>query len=89
MSRLRLPHIAPSEITPEEVWTSRREWLRHVGMGALALGAGGILNADLAAARQVEGMLAPTPNSDYWLNDKLTSEEDIRSYNNFYELLLI
>ncbi|MEO6986033.1 MAG: protein-methionine-sulfoxide reductase catalytic subunit MsrP [Paralcaligenes sp.] len=85
MSRIKLPYIAPSEITAEDVWQSRRTWLRQAGMGAIALGAAGLLGARSAWASQIEGKLAGVPNPDYGLSSKLTSEKDVSAYNNFYE----
>lgn len=85
MSRLKLPTIAPSDITPEAVWQSRRKWLRQAGLGALAAGAGGLGAAASSWADAAPKTLAATPNPDYWLSNKPTSEKDITSYNNFYE----
>ncbi len=83
MSRFKIPPVSPSEITPEPVWLSRRNWLRQAGAGAMALGAGGLLNAR-AAEREGAGLPA-SPNPEYWLSSKQTSEKDVTSYNNFYE----
>lgn len=91
MSRIKLPYIPPSEITAEHIWQSRRTWLKKAGAGAIALGATGVtgsammLHSSAAIGAQVKGHLAGTPNSDYWLENKLTSEKDVTSYNNFYE----
>lgn len=83
MSRLKLPTIAPSEITSEAVWQSRRAWLRHAGMGALAAGAGAFGAPSLAQDAPVG--LSAKPNPDFLLLDQATSEKDITSYNNYYE----
>ncbi|TEA78528.1 protein-methionine-sulfoxide reductase catalytic subunit MsrP [Allopusillimonas ginsengisoli] len=85
MSVILPPSIAPSEITPEEIWQSRRRWLRLAGLGAVALGAGGLAPAWAANADESRDALPATANSDYRLADKPTSEKDITSYNNFYE----
>lgn len=85
MSRLIVPPIAPSEITDEAIWESRRKWLKQAGMGALALGAVGLLPERSSMATQLTGKLPATPNPEYWLSNKLTSEKDVSSYNNFYE----
>lgn len=82
MSRIKIPHIAASEITHEAVWLSRRKWLQQAGAGAMALGAGSLLPA---WAVPNERTLAATPNPQYWLSNKQTSEKDVSSYNNFYE----
>lgn len=81
MAKVEVPRIEPSQITPEEVWTSRRRWLKQVGLGAVGAGAGAWLPSAFAAT----GPYAGRPNPDYMLMDKLTSEKDVSSYNNFYE----
>lgn len=82
MTRLTIPAVASSEITPEQVWRSRRVWLRQAGLGAAALAAGGILPAQAADS---QSKLAGTPNPKYRVDDALTSEKDVTTYNNFYE----
>ncbi|CAM5326922.1 protein-methionine-sulfoxide reductase catalytic subunit MsrP [Eoetvoesiella caeni] len=81
MAKVQVPRIPSSLITPEEVWASRRQWLKQAGMGALGVGAGGWLPSALAAA----GPYAGKPNPDYVVMDKLTAEKDVSTYNNFYE----
>lgn len=85
MPKNAIPPIAASEITPEAVWLSRRQWLQQAGLGALALGTGGLLAMDPARAGQVAQSLPATPNPEYFLSNKQTSEKDVSSYNNFYE----
>jgi len=66
----RKADIASSEITPKEVYLSRRQWM--VGAGsALALGSFPALASFPAKAALPE--------------EKLTSKEDATHYNNFYE----
>ncbi|WP_459617681.1 protein-methionine-sulfoxide reductase catalytic subunit MsrP [Bordetella sp. 2513F-2] len=82
---LRKPDaIPPSEITPEPVWRSRRQWLA----GAAALAAGGLGGgwpgpavAGAASGEALPGRRDPR----YAIMDKPTSFEDITSYNNYYE----
>ncbi|UYO94770.1 protein-methionine-sulfoxide reductase catalytic subunit MsrP [Pollutimonas sp. M17] len=84
MPKNAIPPIAASDITPEPVWLSRRNWLRQAGLGALALGSGGLLSLDAEASQAVQ-KLSAAPNPEYWLSAKQTSEKDVSSYNNFYE----
>ncbi|MYN13698.1 protein-methionine-sulfoxide reductase catalytic subunit MsrP [Pusillimonas sp. TS35] len=88
MSAIKPPYIRPSEITSEEIWLARRRWLRLTGLGAVALGAGGLAPA-LAAVdpggRAAPLAGAPTSNKAFRVDAKPTSEKDITSYNNFYE----
>jgi sulfoxide reductase catalytic subunit YedY len=55
---MKLPRIPSSEITPESLYWSRREWLASVGLGAAALALPGCLNA----AGQKDD-LKPTPEN--------------------------
>jgi sulfoxide reductase catalytic subunit YedY len=77
MATTRVPAIQPSEITPRELFESRRRFLRVVaGTGAA------MLLSPLAWA----GEKLPNPQkTPYVLPDKLTPYEDITHYNNFYE----
>lgn len=87
MRRTPLPTIAPSEITSEQLWLTRREWLQRAGMGALAAGTAALFPGGLQAATDgvARRPLSATPNTDYQLDDPLTPEKDVISYNNFYE----
>jgi len=68
--------ILPSEITPREVYLNRRQWMTGAAGLALAAGLPGSLGAaPLPAAK------SPLSATD----EKLTSREDITTYNNFYE----
>lgn len=64
--------IKSSEITPESVYLNRRTFVGAAG--ALALG--GVLAPDALRALSATGGVQ---------DDKLTSEEDATSYNNYYE----
>lgn len=77
----RLPGgIAPSEITPREVYMSRRALLA----GALAGGATAAL-PEARASETATPQLKSTLNRQYSVDLKPTPYEDITSYNNFYE----
>jgi sulfoxide reductase catalytic subunit YedY len=70
---IRRPHDIPSsEITPESLYLDRRQFVGAAG--ALALGA-------LVAPSVLQAAPGPRVGQD----DKLTSEEDATSYNNYYE----
>ena len=67
--------ILPSEITPREVYLSRRQWM--AGVAGLTLAAAlpkGLHAAPLSAAA-----------SHFSTDEKKTSREDVTSYNNYYE----
>ena len=71
--------IAPSEITPESVYMSRRTLLQ----GALAAGAAGF--SAWPERSEAVGELKYSRNDRYSVSDKPNSYEDITTYNNFYE----
>ncbi len=79
----RRPVIAPSEITPESSYLSRRELLA----GSLALGgalaAGGLAAAELPATPGAA--LAAPRNTRLSVTEAPNSYEEITTYNNFYE----
>jgi methionine sulfoxide reductase catalytic subunit len=76
----RVPRIAPSAITPAEVYFSRRALLA----GALATGASALLPA--AEAPQAQGAtLSYTANPQYSVKETPNKYEEIAGYNNFYE----
>jgi sulfoxide reductase catalytic subunit YedY len=66
--------IPSSEITPEELYYGRREFLRAAGLLGIAAAAGG-----LGAA------VAGTKRQGSQEKDELTPFEDVTTYNNFYE----
>jgi sulfoxide reductase catalytic subunit YedY len=85
---------AASEITPQSVYDRRRELLKHMALG----GAGSALMAWAARdARAQSGTSTPRPGKLAMLPgarssvagaltmEKLTSYQDVSSYNNFYE----
>jgi sulfoxide reductase catalytic subunit YedY len=73
---MRPPDILPSEITPPDVYLSRRALLEvSAGLAALA-----VLPAGLAHA--APAMFAKSPFST---DETVTRREDATSYNNFYE----
>jgi sulfoxide reductase catalytic subunit YedY len=78
--KTRIPRIVPSEITPPEVYFSRRALLA----GALATGASALLPA--AEAPQAQGaVLSYTANPQYSVKETPNKYEEIAGYNNFYE----
>ena len=67
--------IAPSEITPREVYLNRRQWMG--GMAGLGLGAA---FTDAAHAAPLS-----SAKSQFSTDEKVTSREDATTYNNYYE----
>lgn len=75
------PAINTSEITPQEIYLQRREFLQ---LGAASLITSSSLMPNLAMANNKE-KLAARSNPQYTTVEKLTPYKDVTSYNNFYE----
>ncbi|MDK9695053.1 MAG: protein-methionine-sulfoxide reductase catalytic subunit MsrP [Siculibacillus sp.] len=78
--------ISESQVTPERLLLSRREFLGR-GVGAAGLAAGIGLGAGPAIGAQASGgaALAAEPNPRFRVTDPRTPEAEFTSYNNFYE----
>ncbi len=75
--------IPSSEITPEGVYTNRREFLKEAGLLGAGLAATSLLacaNGEAATPTQQKTSITGAE-----LKPELTPEEDVTSYNNFYE----
>ena len=74
------PDLRSSEITPEPLYLTRREWLAAAGLTVGAIAGATTLLPRLSAAQQALG-------KPYGLqaDDKPTPWDDVTSYNNFYE----
>jgi len=85
--KFQTPRIAPSDITPQDVFLNRRSILA----GLLATGAGGAISslrtAQAAAETQAPGVkpLQYTRNAKYSVSEAPNKYEEITGYNNFYE----
>jgi sulfoxide reductase catalytic subunit YedY len=77
-----IPH--PSEITPREIFESRRSFIRQLAAGSIAGGALLEMASRQAFAQSVQKLPAK-PNPAYVVMDKQTSYKDATTYNNFYE----
>jgi len=80
--------IKPSEITPEHLYLSRRQFLKNAGLcvggAALLAACGPIGSIALSTAGSPEAQIAvPAPTG--LPGDPLTAEEAILNYTNFYE----
>ena len=73
----------PSEITPEAVWLSRREWMARAALVAAAAGLPAWTSR--RAFAQDAAPLPGQPNPALSVMDKQTSFKDVTTYNNYYE----
>jgi methionine sulfoxide reductase catalytic subunit len=76
-----------SEVTPEHVYTSRREFMATAAVGAAGVLAGGLSSVSVAAAPAPQAGLA-AKKSAFAVDpktDPLNTFEQITTYNNYYE----
>ena len=75
-----------SEITPREIFESRRTFVKQLALGSIA-GAGLLEMTSREALAQTAGAqkLAARRNAAYVAADKITPYKDITTYNNYYE----
>jgi sulfoxide reductase catalytic subunit YedY len=78
----RAPQIHSSEITPEEVWQSRRHWMKAAGASVLTGAAAGWPSIGGAATLPA---LEAIVSKQFFTMEPRTPEKDAASYNNFYE----
>jgi sulfoxide reductase catalytic subunit YedY len=76
--------IASSEITPESVFTNRRQFIQAAGLGAMAT-ALGHSDSVQAAVKPFSVQPQPTSDRDWSTEETLTPYDDATGYNNFYE----
>ncbi|HEY3288310.1 MAG TPA: protein-methionine-sulfoxide reductase catalytic subunit MsrP [Gemmatimonadaceae bacterium] len=72
--------LRSSEITPEPLYLTRREWLAAAGLTV-----GAIAGASALLPREARGQQAPGKPYGLQPDDKPTPWEDVTTYNNFYE----
>ena len=83
-------HPVASDITPREVFESRRTLLQQMALGAAGLSLAGWAARDARAQMKGPGVLAALPATPSAIPgaqtmDKPTAYKDASSYNNFYE----
>jgi len=78
----RYPRIRASEITPEEIWESRRQWMKAAGA---TVAAGTLAGLPLMSSAASLAKLDAQRSSKFVLMEPVTPEKDATSYNNFFE----
>ena len=76
--------ISSSEITPPEIYSGRRRFIRDAGLGLATLALGGTTLTNEVAGQSQE-IPARFRNLKSELGEELNSYRDITTYNNFYE----
>ena len=79
------PKIKSADITPKEVFKNRRNLLKILTLGSLAVGFSSSLQSNAFAVGESNKKLKAKFNKKYSVNDKQTSFKDATTYNNFYE----
>jgi sulfoxide reductase catalytic subunit YedY len=76
----------PSEITPREIFESRRSFIQKIAVGSIASASMlEMASREAFAASTPAQKLAATQNTSYVVLDKQTPYEDATTYNNYYE----
>ncbi|MDN3987097.1 protein-methionine-sulfoxide reductase catalytic subunit MsrP [Zwartia vadi] len=78
----RYPRIRASEITPEEIWESRRQWMKAAGA---SVAAGALAGLPQIASAASLAKLDAQRSTQYVLMEPVTPEKDATTYNNFFE----
>lgn len=83
----KLPKILESEITPQEVFENRRDFIKLAAASSIGMGAAGACLSEwtMRKAFAQNSKLTTVPNPSFSTLEKKTSYEDVTSYNNFYE----
>ena len=77
--------IKSVNITPKEVFQNRRNLLKILTLGSLAVGFSSSLQSNAFAVGESNKKLKAKFSKKYSVNDKQTSFKDATTYNNFYE----
>ena len=86
LTKTRKPWERPwSDVTPEHVYRSRREFLQLSAAGTVGLAAGGILGPAEARLDAAQAPLASTRNPKYIADGQPNTFDELTGYNNFYE----
>src|SRR6266571_1681 len=80
------PALALADITPKDVYFNRRNFLRGLGIAGAAAVVGKRFASILSPSTTAfAGTKLTTIKSNYRVDEKISSENDVTHYNNFYE----
>jgi methionine sulfoxide reductase catalytic subunit len=78
--------LALADITPKETYCNRRSFLRGLGIAGAATVVGERFSSLLSPpTTALAGTKLTTIKSNYLVDEKISSENDVTHYNNFYE----
>src|SRR5260370_41960696 len=82
----KLAELTAADVTPQNIFFNRRNFLRGLGIAGAATVVGerfaSILSPSTSAVASTK---LTTVKSAYTVNEKVTPENDVTHYNNFYE----
>jgi methionine sulfoxide reductase catalytic subunit len=82
----RSPELTYTDVTPRDVYFNRRDFMRGLGIaGAAAIIGERFASVLSPSTTAFAGTKLTTVKSDYTVNEKITPENDVTHYNNFYE----
>ena len=81
----RKPDILPSEITPQDLYARRREFIKAAGAVATVAGLSALSLFATAKSARAGMKLANVRKSAFSTADEMTSLKDVSTYNNYYE----
>ncbi len=82
----RRSEIPYSEVTPEAVYRSRRQFIQTAAAGAAGLALGALAGeSDASSDLRAQAPLTATRNPKYIAPDTVNTYQQITTYNNFYE----
>jgi len=79
------PELTSADVTPKDVYFNRRNFLRGLGIAGAATLVGERFASLLSPAAASASTRLTTIKSEYTVPEKISSENDVTHYNNFYE----
>jgi sulfoxide reductase catalytic subunit YedY len=82
----RSPELTYTDVTPRDVYFNRRDFMRGLAIAGAAAMIGERFASVLSPSTTAfAGTKLTTVKSNYTVNEKITPENDVTHYNNFYE----
>ena len=81
----KTPELTSADVTPKDVYFNRRNFLRGLGIAGAATLVGERFASLLSPAAASASTRLTTIKSEYTVPEKISSENDVTHYNNFYE----
>jgi sulfoxide reductase catalytic subunit YedY len=85
MLRKKAPQLTSADVTPKDLYFNRRNFLRGLGIAGAATLVGERFANVLSPVSTSASTKLATVKSAYTVPEKISSENDVTHYNNFYE----